>query len=142
VELIPIPGARLYYNPHFLEIDEANDLFQTLLSKCAWVRRKAPFGNSVPRDEAYYGDPETSYRYSRREYNPLPWIPELLSLRSRVQAPLQRQPTPNNGKLPYNAVLCNLYRDGNDSVALHADAEPERGQSSPPSVLVQSVCLG
>ena len=25
----------------------------------------------------------------------------------------------------YNAVLCNLYREGNDSVGLHADAEPE-----------------
>jgi hypothetical protein len=35
-------------------------------------------------------------------------------------------------KLGYNAVLCNLYRNGNDSVGLHADAEPEgelyRGQ--------------
>ena len=28
-------------------------------------------------------------------------------------------------KLGYNAVLCNLYRNGNDSVGLHADAEPE-----------------
>jgi alkylated DNA repair dioxygenase AlkB len=27
----------------------------------------------------------------------------------------------------YNAVLCNLYRDGNDSVGLHADNEPEMG---------------
>jgi hypothetical protein len=30
-------------------------------------------------------------------------------------------------KLGYNALLCNLYRDGNDSVGLHADAEPEMG---------------
>jgi alkylated DNA repair dioxygenase AlkB len=30
-------------------------------------------------------------------------------------------------KVGYNAVLCNLYRDGNDSVGLHADAEPEMG---------------
>jgi alkylated DNA repair dioxygenase AlkB len=35
-----------------------------------------------------------------------------------------------NLKLPiagYNAVLCNLYRNGDDSVGLHADAEPEMG---------------
>jgi hypothetical protein len=27
----------------------------------------------------------------------------------------------------YNAVLCNLYRNGNDCVGPHADAEPEKG---------------
>jgi alkylated DNA repair dioxygenase AlkB len=26
-------------------------------------------------------------------------------------------------RLGYNAVLCNLYRNGNDSVGLHADAD-------------------
>jgi alkylated DNA repair dioxygenase AlkB len=33
-------------------------------------------------------------------------------------------------------VLCNLYRDGNDSVGLHADAEPEMGP------VIASVSLG
>ena len=36
----------------------------------------------------------------------------------------------------YNAVLCNLYRDGKDSVGLHADAEPEMGP------IIASVSLG
>jgi alkylated DNA repair dioxygenase AlkB len=39
-------------------------------------------------------------------------------------------------KTVYNAVLCNLYRNGNDSVGLHADAEPEMGS------IVASVSLG
>jgi len=39
-------------------------------------------------------------------------------------------------KTVYNAVLCNLYRNGNDSVGLHADAEPEMGP------IVASVSLG
>ena len=30
----------------------------------------------------------------------------------------------NLPKLDYDVVLCNLYRDGNDSAGLHADAEP------------------
>ena len=79
---------------------------------------------------SYYGDPGANYTYSRREYKPLTWIPELLSLRTRVE-----EATPavaySNLSLPslgYNAVLCNLYRNGNDSVGLHADAEPEWGQ--------------
>ena len=36
----------------------------------------------------------------------------------------------------YNAALCNLYRNGNDSVGLHADAEPEMGP------IIASVSLG
>jgi alkylated DNA repair dioxygenase AlkB len=39
-------------------------------------------------------------------------------------------------KLGYNATLCNLYRNGNDSVGLHADAEPEMGP------VISSVSLG
>jgi|SRR5438552_1983683 len=138
MELIPIPGAEIYYDEHFLPTEEATQLFNALLSKCAWERHRASFGHTVPRDEAYYGDPGTHYTYSRREYKPLPWIPELLSLRAHVE-----EATPGaayaNLSLPrtgYNAVLCNLYRDGNDSVGLHADAEPEMGP------VIASVSLG
>jgi alkylated DNA repair dioxygenase AlkB len=138
MEFIPIPGAELYYDQHFLQPEEATVLFNTLMNKCAWERHSALFGHPVPRDEAYYGDPGTHYAYSRREYQPLPWLPELLSLRVRVE-----EATPSaayaNLSLPrtgYNAVLCNLYRDGNDSVGLHADAEPEMGP------VIASVSLG
>jgi alkylated DNA repair dioxygenase AlkB len=138
LDLFPIPGAELYYDDHFLSPEEATQLFNTLLGKCAWERRTASFGHAVPRDEAYYGSPETHYTYSRREYNPLPWIPELVSLKTRVE-----EATPAtayaNFSLPrtgYNAVLCNLYRDGHGSVGLHADDEPEMGP------VIASVSLG
>ncbi len=129
MELIPIPGAEIYYDGHFLPPEEATDLFATLLRKCAWERRKASFGNAVPRDEAYYGDPGTHYTYSRRLYRPLPWLPELLSLKLRVEeaTPLAAYANLSLPRTGYNAVLCNRYLDGNDSVALHADAEPEMG---------------
>jgi alkylated DNA repair dioxygenase AlkB len=135
---IPIPGAEIYYDEHFLQNEEATRLFESLLSKCGWERRRASFGHAVPRDEAYYGDPGTHYTYSRRQYKPLPWIPELLSLKSRVEAVT---PGAAYARLPiaevgYNAVLCNLYRDGSDSVGLHADAEPEMGP------VIASVSLG
>jgi alkylated DNA repair dioxygenase AlkB len=39
-------------------------------------------------------------------------------------------------RLGYNAVLCNLYLNGNDSVGLHTDAEPEMGP------VIASVSLG
>ena len=138
MDLIPIPEAEIYYEEHFLPTEEATQLFNALLSKCAWERRRGSFGHPVPRDEAYYGDPGTHYTYSRREYKPLPWIPELLSLRAHVEEATPVAAYANLGLLKsgYNAVLCNLYRDGNDSVGLHADAEPEMGP------VIASVSLG
>ena len=138
MDSIPIPGAEIYYDEHFLQPAEATRLFKALLRKCAWERRKASFGYAVPHDEAYYGDPGTHYTYSRREYKPLPWIPELPSLKVRVEEDTPVAAYTNSGlpKLGYNAALCNLYRDGNDSVGLHADAEPEMGS------VIASVSLG
>jgi alkylated DNA repair dioxygenase AlkB len=138
MEPIAIPGAGIYYEEHFLSSEEATTLFNALLAKCAWERRKTSFKSSVPRDEAYYGDPGTNYTYSRREYKPLAWTPQLLSLKAQVEAatPTEAYAKSNLSKVPYNAVLCNLYRNGNDSVGLHADAEPEM------SPVIASVSLG
>jgi alkylated DNA repair dioxygenase AlkB len=138
MEVIPIPGAEIYYDRRFLQPGEATQLFNALLTGCPWERRSASFGHAVPRDEAYYGDPGTHYTYSRREYQPLPWIPELLSLKARVEqaTPVTAYANLHLPGIAYNAVLCNLYRDGNDSVGLHADAEPEMGP------VIASVSLG
>ena len=138
MEALNIPGAEIYYESLFLSSEEATELFNALLANCAWQRRSTSFRSPVPRDEAYYGDPGTAYTYSRRLYRPLPWIGELLALKQRVE-----QATPPaayaNLQLPnlgYNAALCNLYRNGNDSVGLHADREPEMGP------VIASVSLG
>jgi alkylated DNA repair dioxygenase AlkB len=138
MESIPIGGAQIYYDAHFLPSQEATELLYTLLSTCAWQRRQTSFGHAVPRDEAYYGDPGAHYVYSRREYKPLPWLPELLSLKALVEGatPLEAYANLSLTKAGYNAVLCNLYRDGNDSVGLHADAEPEMGP------VIASISLG
>lgn len=138
MEAIPIPGAEIYYERKFLSDEEATALFDTLVANCAWERRRTSFKSAVPRDEAYYGDPGTNYCYSRREYKPLPWLPELLALRSRVEeaTPTLAYSNLNLRRVGYNAVLCNLYRNGTDSVGLHSDAEPEMGP------VIASVSLG
>jgi len=138
METIPIPGAEIYYDKNFLSTEEATTLFNVLRAQCAWERRRSSFNHAVPRDEAYYGDPGTNYKYSRREYKPLAWIPELLCLKSRVEEATPGAAYSNSGlpRLGYNAVLCNLYRNGMDSVGLHADAEPEIGP------VIGSVSLG
>jgi alkylated DNA repair dioxygenase AlkB len=138
METIAIPGAEIYYDKNFLPTEEATTLFDILQTKCAWQRRRTSFNYAVPRDEAYYGDPGTNYTYSRRVYKPLPWIPELLSLKTRVEeaTPVSAYSNLSLPRLGYNAVLCNLYQNGNDSVGLHADAEPEMGP------VIVSVSLG
>ena len=138
METISIPGAEIYYDRSFLPAEEATGLFDILLAKGAWQRHRSSFNYAVPRDEAYYGDLGTNYTYSRREYKPLTWIPELLSLRTRVEeaTPAVAYSNLSLPRLGYNAVLCNLYRNGNDSVGLHADAEPEMGP------VIASVSLG
>ena len=129
METIPIPRGGIYYEKNFLSPEGATALFNVLREKCAWERRRASFNYAVPRDEAYCGDPKTNYIYSRREYKPLAWIPELLSLKTRVEEATPEIAYSDSGlpRLGYNAVLCNLYRNGKDSVGLHADAEPEMG---------------
>ena len=138
MRLLPVPGAELYYDENFLGDAEATSLLDALLKKCPWKRHETSFKHPVPRDEAYYGDPGTHYTYSRRQYQPLPWIPELLSLKIRVEeaTPTSAYANVKLPRVPYNAALCNLYRDGNDSVGLHADAEPEMGP------VIASVSLG
>jgi len=138
MNVISISGAELYYDPDFLSSEEAAQIFDQLRNHCTWERRLTSFGGAVPREEAYYGDPGTQYTYSRRKYTPLPWLPELLSLRDRVQkaTPREAYAKLEAAEIGYNAVLCNLYRDGKDSVGLHADAEPEMGP------VIASVSLG
>lgn len=138
METISISGAEIYYDRSFLPAEEATGLFNILLTKCSWQRHRSSFKYAVPRDEAYYGDPGSNYTSSRREYKPLTWIPELLSLRTRIEeaTPEIAYSDMSLPRMGYNAVLCNLYKNGNDSVGLHADAEPEMGP------VIASVSLG
>jgi len=84
---------------------------------------------AIPRLQAWLGDAGCRYRYSGLTLDPHPWTPILLTLKQRTEACLQRR---------FNAVLANLYRDGNDSVGWHADNEPELG----PNPLIASLTLG
>lgn len=135
---IALAGGSLFYIERFLAAAEATALFQYLLNTCPWERHQAPFGHAVPRSEVYYGDIGTTYSYSRRDYKPRPWLPELLSLKTRVEqhTPAEARDSRGRRQPGYNSVLCNLYRDGNDSVGLHADNEPMMGD------VIASISLG
>lgn len=76
------------------------------------------FGRSVqqPRLVAWAG--ALGYRYSGQTLEPRPFTPTLELLLARVS---------DRAGVPFNHVLANRYRDGRDSMGMHADDEAELG---------------
>jgi alkylated DNA repair dioxygenase AlkB len=58
------------------------------------------------------------YRYSGVAHPPRALTPLLDGIRARVEA---------EAGAPFNSVLLNLYRDGNDAMGWHSDADYEHG---------------
>ncbi len=125
-------GAWCVLHRRFLESTIAERLFSLLLDEVAWERRAIMlYGRSVlqPRLTAWVGDSEAAYTYSRTRHEPLAWTPTLQILRDQIS---------ECAGVAFNGVLCNLYRDGQDSMGLHSDSEPELG----PDPVVASLSLG
>ncbi len=123
-------GAWLDYQPTWLDDGEARSLAERLAANLHWEQRAIVlFGREVlqPRLIAWAG--ERAYRYSGRSLEPRPFGPELATVRDRVAAATG---------LPFDHVLVNRYRDGNDSMGMHADDEPELGADP----VVAAVSLG
>lgn len=80
------------------------------------------FGKTVlqPRLSAFYADEGISYIYSQRKFSGKPWTTELFDLKAAIEEKTSEQ---------FNSVLVNYYRDGTDSMGLHADNERELGQN-------------
>jgi alkylated DNA repair dioxygenase AlkB len=107
-------------------------LFANLRDSIAWERHMIHvYGRTLaaPRLSAWYGDPGAVYRYSGIRLEPLAWTPPLLEIKSRVEALVAAR---------FNGVLLNLYRNGQDSVGWHSDAEAELGRNP----AIASVSLG
>jgi alkylated DNA repair dioxygenase AlkB len=111
---------------------EARAQFAALRAELPFERRAIRvFGREVfqPRLVAWVGEPEAVYAYSGVKHVPTPFGPTLRALRDRVA---------QQAGVAFNGVLCNLYRDGNDAMGMHADREPELG----PAPVIASLSLG
>lgn len=132
-ESISVPDGNLEWFPNFLPSYVANRCFSELIDHVPWQHEHVTmYGQriAVPRLTAWFGDPRTTYTYSGITMSPKPWTPLLLELKSRVETKVPGA--------PFNSVLLNLYRDGNDSVSWHSDDEPELGRNP----VIASVSLG
>jgi alkylated DNA repair dioxygenase AlkB len=125
-------GAYLELEPGWLDPEAAARALAQLSDEVPWEARAIRlFGREVmqPRLVSWHGEPEAEYTYSGVLHRPRPFTATLARLRERLCDELA---------LPFNSVLCNLYRDGQDSMGMHSDAEPELGEQP----VVASVSLG
>ena len=123
-------GAWLDHEAGWLAPEDADLALSSLREGLAWEQREIVlFGRRVlqPRLIAWAGD--LGYRYSGQTLEPRPFTAPTRALLSRVQA---------SAGAPFNHVLVNRYRDGGDSMGLHADDEPELGDDP----IVAIVSLG
>ncbi len=80
------------------------------------------FGKQImqPRLSALYGKPGTHYKYSGKLFHALPWEGQLKDIAEQCS-----QICTTN----FNTGLLNYYRNGTDSMGLHADDERELGKN-------------
>lgn len=110
-------GGILLYDDDFLLPEFADRYFAELRENCVWEQKVGVFGHMQPRLIASHGDKGLVYRYSGRDNVALPWTPILIEIKEQIEAV--------QGK--YNFCLLNRYRNGQDSMGMHADDEPEMG---------------
>jgi len=123
VELIELTDGDILWVRHFLAIDEANQLMQSLQQEIPWRQdsiRIAGKETPIPRLQAWFGDEGMSYTYSGLTLEPTPWSDTLNAIKHRIE---------DYSDCHFNSLLANLYRDENDSVGWHADDEPELGEN-------------
>jgi alkylated DNA repair dioxygenase AlkB len=121
-------GGWLLYTEGFLAGPEADDLLKRLQTEVEW-RQERIYGRPVPRLNAWFADPGVQYAYSGLRFQGSGWPEWLLDARHQVEAAAGTQ---------FNSLLLNRYRDGHDSIGLHADAEPELG----PDPVIATLSLG
>jgi len=126
------PVLLITYYPDFLEIEQANELYQHCL-KLEWQQNQIRIGGKtmpVPRLECLYGDAGCDYLYSNSVFlKPLTWTEALSSLRDRITALTGYK---------FRIVIGNQYRSGIDSIGWHSDNEPSMGLNP----AIASISLG
>lgn len=116
-----INGGELIYYPTFFSKSESDFFFSFLRTKIEWTQESMIlYGKKLnfPRLTAWYGDNDRPYSFSGITLQPKGWLPELITIKSKIEIVAGTE---------FNSVLLNLYRNGNDSISWHTDAEPELG---------------
>lgn len=119
---IPLPDAEIWYYPNFWDKETATHYLETFTQTIIWKQDKIKlFGKELlaPRLTAWYSLNAKPYTYSGMTKHPHPYTAELLEIQQTIETTLG---------YAFNSVLLNLYRNEQESMAWHADDEPELGK--------------
>lgn len=148
VYVIKIPNGEILYAEHFfdekisnrsLEYFLENDSFdwktanwrefdkeeltKVKFKNINWHHDKLNmYGKEVflPRYSAWYGNSDKPYTYSGLTLQPNTWNKGLIFIKDQID---------KIAGIEFNSVLMNWYRDGEDYINWHTDAEKELGQN-------------
>ncbi|KAK6472729.1 alpha-ketoglutarate-dependent dioxygenase alkB-like protein 3 [Huso huso] len=111
-------------------VSSVNELFSVKTRTNAKSSLLCVSGESYeePRLTCWFGELPYTYSHSTLQAN-TQWHPVLAELRQRMELASGHS---------FNSLLCNLYRDGKDSIAWHSDSEP----SLRPRPTIGSLSLG
>lgn len=122
-ELTQIPNGEYLHIRRFFSKSLSDEYFGTLLKAIDWKQEKMNmYGKELlfPRLTAWYGDNDKPYTFSGITLQPNKWTTELLEIKKEVETKVDAS---------FNSVLLNRYRNGNDSISWHTDAEKELGKN-------------
>lgn len=131
-KLIKVEDGEYMYIPNFFNKKESDLFLSLLLEKIEWKQEEMNMYGKLlkfPRLTAWYGDNDKAYSFSGIKLSPSSWSEELLEIKNKIEPECD---------VLFNSVLLNLYRDGNDSISWHTDAEKELGKNP----LIASVNFG
>jgi len=113
-------GEFVFFRSFFTKA-ESDLLLKRLRNTIAWKQESMNmYGKKIdfPRLTAWYGNNDKPYSFSGITLHPQPWTIDILEIKRKIEAVIG---------IEFNSVLLNLYRDGNDSISWHTDAEKELG---------------
>lgn len=122
-EPINIDNGSYIYIPNYFNKFEADFFLNDFINNIVWEQQSMNmYGKIVPfpRLTTWYGDNDKPYTFSGITLQPHPWNESLLKIKNKIE--------PLSG-VNFNSVLLNRYRDGNDSISWHTDAEKELGKN-------------
>lgn len=118
-----LKNGEFLHIPNFFDKLISDKYFQILLESIKWKQEKMNmYGKEIPfpRLTAWYGDSDKPYSFSGITLKPLSWTSELMEIKEQIETKTQ---------VIFNSVLLNRYRNGNDSISWHTDAEKELGRN-------------
>lgn len=124
-ELLRVSPGEITLFRNVLKHDEGDKALARILDELPWQQPTIRMHGKlipIPRLQVWMGDDKTDYRYSGKIFSPEPWHPIIFAIKQKIESLTSCK---------YNSVLCNLYRNGQDSVSWHADDEPELCKETP-----------